>query len=388
MIKNIILISLVYLSLIYLSCASRVVTRPEEAKVPGLEGKVIHKPGQESWGVEWEKTLAAARKEGKVVTNISAGRETIQDLTRVMEEKFGITLENIPTTGSQAATKIVAERNAGLYLMDIIVSGPTTLTELLIPVGAMDPLEPVLILPEAKDPGNWWKGEIPWVTEKKDGLSFVATVNHPFLYNTDLVRKEELTSYRSLLEPKFKEKIVIRDPTVSGAGNSFFTAVAHAIMGVDYFKELVKQKPAIMRDGRIQAEWVSRGKHLVGLGPSTDTVAEFIDLGAPVARTVPKEGGYVSSGGACLGLINKAPHPNAAKVFINFLLSKEGQDIWVVKQGAESMLLYATVKHLKPDQIRQLGVEYVRSDLGEFNEIKARYREIAKEIFAPLLETR
>lgn len=384
--RNMLFTLVCFLSLVYLSCTPRVVT-PEQ-QVARVAEKVIDKPAQSDWEVEWEKTLQAARKEGKVAITTSSGRETMQALVRVMEERFGITLENVPMTGAQAAAKIVAERAAGLYLFDVIISGPTTLTELLIPAGALDPLEPVLILPEVKDPSKWWRGEIAWVTEKKDGLSFVATVNHPFLYNTGLVRKEELSSYWSLLEPKFKEKIVIRDPTVSGAGNSFFTAVAHAIMGVDYFKKLVEQKPAIMRDGRIQAEWVAKGKHLVGLGPSTDTVAEFIALGAPVARMVPKEGGYVSSGGATIGFMNKAPHRNAAKLFINFLLSKEGQDIWVVKQGAESMLLYATVEHLKPDQRRQPGVEYVRSDLGEFNEIKARYREIAKEIFAPLMSSR
>lgn len=381
MTKSIILALIGCLSLIYISCAPKASGLPG-AKGPETEEKTIQKPAQEAWEMKWEKTLAQARKEGKIVLYISGGLDTVKALIKPMKERFWVDMEYVVGKGAQVSAKVIAERNAGLHLFDVFVSGFSTLTERLDPVGALDPLDAALIFPDIKDKNTWWGGEIPFINDKKTGLTFVGVVNEPILFNTNLVRKEEITSYWDLLNPKWKEKIGFYDPTVSGGANTFFTIASMKLVGLDFFKELAKQKPSIIQNNRLIVEGVARGKYLIGLGVSEETVAELIRAGAPLGQLTPREGTYISSSGGNIGLVNMAPHPNAARVFINFLLSKEGQDLWAVNEGVQSLRLDATVEHLSPEARRQPGIDYILSDKGEVREKREYYREIAKEVFA------
>ena len=103
--------------------------------------------GLNSVGVaaEWESTLAAAKREGKVsvITDVTA---TLRDaLTLEFQRKYGISVELFGSTGREVAPRVAAERKAGQFLWDIYIHGSTTALEAMIPMGAFDPLEPALI---------------------------------------------------------------------------------------------------------------------------------------------------------------------------------------------------------------------------------------------------
>lgn len=159
-------------------------------------------------------------------------------------------------------------------------------------------------------------------------MAFTLEVSSYVLVNTEMVKETELISYRDLLNLRWKSNMVLSDPTIAGAGLRFFGVVGGRIMGLDFMKELARQEPVITKDRRLQVEWVARGKYPIGLGAESPSISEFKNAGAPIREVVPIEGSGLAAGSGCIGLINKAPHPNASKLFINWFLGQEGQTVW------------------------------------------------------------
>lgn len=371
------------------NCSSKEVLPPsspsEEAaaqRTGNLEGTVA----LQSWEREWQNTVMKAKKEGRVLVYTSAGISVRQDLTRAMKDKFGITLDWVSGRGAETVAKIVAERRAGLFLADMYISGVSQAIATLKPIGAIDPVEPTLILPEVKDPKMWWQGKLPLIGEGAMVFSYTANHSNPIAFNSQMVKKEEIASYYDLLQPKWKGKIIWNDPTTPGSGGSFFTIASLRILGLDYFREMAKLEPAFTRDERLQVDWIAKGKYPVAFCPSADNVEEYIKAGAQITEHTPKEGSYVTSSGGNILLLNKAPHTEATRVLINFLLSKEGQDLWTKNEGVQSARVDASLEGLRPENLRRPGMAYVSGDEEEIMQSKAKYRDIAREIFGHLIK--
>ena len=155
---------------------------------------------------DWESTLAAAKKEGKVsvITDVTA---TLRDaLTLEFQKKYGITVELLGSSGREVAPRIAAERKAGQFLWDIYIHGSTTALESMIPMGAFDPLEPALILPDVKDPKTWRGGAIEFLDPNKMVLVMTPFHRGTIFYNPKLVNAKEFTSHKDLLNPKWRER--------------------------------------------------------------------------------------------------------------------------------------------------------------------------------------
>jgi iron(III) transport system substrate-binding protein len=149
-----------------------------------------------------------------------------------------------------------------------------------------------------------------------------------FWHNTKSASAEELRSYDDLLNPKWKGKIGWYDPHQPGAGAQAWEYMwKHK--GEDYLKRLVTQDLQLSRNPRVLAESLAREKLAVIIGVNYYGFRSFIDAGLPVkALPIFKEGTYGTAGSGNLVIIKNHPHPNATKVFVNWLLSKEGQEIW------------------------------------------------------------
>ncbi|HLB29704.1 MAG TPA: hypothetical protein VJM69_06215, partial [Dehalococcoidia bacterium] len=120
-----------------------------------------------AWEQEWEQVLAAARREGKIALAGPSESGLRRALTEPFQKKYGITVEYLAATGSELAPRIKTEREAGQYLWDIHIGGNFTMIQALKPMGALDPLEPALILPEVKEPKNWRGGNLPLVDKDR-----------------------------------------------------------------------------------------------------------------------------------------------------------------------------------------------------------------------------
>lgn len=286
---------------------------------------------------EWEDTLAAAKKEGVVSIWGPPGTWARKALVQAFNKRYSdIKIDFRGSSGSRGWPKIARERRAGLYSVDVHVGGAGTAVTGLYKAKVQQPIETAFILPEIKDKRNWWKGRYQF-SDPEGKYVFVFTINPtPVLaYNTKMVDPKQFKSAMDLLDPKWKGKIVMYDPRVRGPGNARWHFYVDA-MGKDFVRKLAPQL-VLVRDHRQAAEWVATGRYPIGTGLSDVNVRVFSKKGAPIAQ-IPdfKEGNYISAAWGTANLLTHAPHPNAAKVYINWLLSKEGQLAWQTHAGYNS----------------------------------------------------
>ena len=287
---------------------------------------------QKSWGASqdsWKEVVEAGKKEGKVVVSIPASSELRKQLEEAFEQRFpGIDLELFPGTASKMLRRISDEFQAGVRYFDIHIGGAGSMISGFVGGQIVDPIEPNLVLPEVKEPKNWWGGYMAIDKEKRFTYTFSAFLVSNFWHNTKSARAEELRSYDDLLNPKWKGKIGWLDPRQPGAG-----AQAWEFMwkhkGEEYLKRVVAQDLQLSRNPRVLAESLAREKLAVTIGINYYGYRSFIEAGMPLkALPIFKEGTYGTAGSGILAIIKNHPHPNATKVFVNWLLGKEGQEVW------------------------------------------------------------
>ena len=284
-----------------------------------------------TWKLTWEKTVEAAKNERQISVY---GSDTFELFLKSAfqkkypEIKIGFVGGRAPVVGP----KLITERRAGKYLADVILTGPGTPYRILHKNNALDPIGPALILPEVLDESKWWQGRHHYVdAENRYIFIYEATVQSgDIAYNTQLVKPEELKSYWDLLEPKWRGKMVAMDPKVSGAvsrGIRFFYFQAE--LGPNFIKRLFGETDlTLARDFTQMLDWLAAGKFSLGIFVGSTETAKAMSHGLPVKEFFPgqfKEGAAISPFNGTVSLINRAPHPNAAKVLINWLLSREGQ---------------------------------------------------------------
>ncbi len=380
------------LLLISISCSvpAPATPSPSSGEVPKPSGTISPGPAKTekpSWEVEWERAIAEGKKEGKVMIYSNAGSEVRVALTESFRGKYGLDLEWVMGTGSDFVPKLEAERQAGLFLADIWLDGGTNLIMNLKPAGMLDPLSAVLLLPEVKDPNAYFDGKLPYADiERSYIFSTVLYPSNIMFFNSDLAKAEDLRSYRDVLRPQWKGKIAMGDPTRPGACFRWFSVVSTEFMDLEYMKELTKQEPVLNSNERLVVEWVARGKYAIGIGIVPDYIAEFVRVGAPIKYMVAAEGTWLTGGPGVMGLINKAPHPNAAKVFINWLLSKEGQTLYSRTNLTQSSRVDIPTEHLDPFGVRDPKKKYFNSENEDFLLRQPEFSKNAKQIFGPLVK--
>jgi len=310
------------------------------------------------WKSDWESALAAAKKENavSVITDVTA---SIRDaLTLPFQEKYGIPVELFGTLGREVPPRIAAERKAGRHLWDVFVHGTTTGLESMIPMGAFDPLEPALILPDVKDPKTW-RGGIEFLDPNKMLLTMTPFQRGTIFYNPKLVNAKEFRSHKDLLDPKWKGKLILDDPRRAGPGQATFTFFyLHPDLGPDFIRALGKQQITIMKDFAQEVDAIGQGRYPVLIGTADFVAIARAKQGVPIAIVDPrqlKEGTDTSPANGALALFNKAPHPNAAKIYINWLLSKEGQTVFARASGYVSARVDVSIDHTEPWRIPQPG---------------------------------
>ncbi|UCG64556.1 MAG: extracellular solute-binding protein [Deltaproteobacteria bacterium] len=347
----------------------------------GLVTEVSAKP---AWQQEWEQLVKDAQTEGRLVLYSSTGGELRVALVETLDSKYGIKLDCVAGGSRGLVNRIAGQRNAGLFSVDVLLSGTGGILSTLKPMGALDQLEPVIILPEVKDPNNWFGGKFPWMDPKERTTVACITCPEGFItVNKNLVNPGEVKSYQDLLNPKWKGRIVITYPLKSGAMTGWVGAV-EPIMGRDYLYMFAKQEPVVVENERLHVEWIARGKYPLGVAARYEVVAELKRAGAPLENIMPAEGIQLGAGPGQLRLMNKAPHPNAAKFFINWFLSKEGQTIYSKAAGQQSAREDVPVEHLDPTFIRQSGAKYRMANTEEWARKSEERQALSVKIFGHL----
>ena len=340
---------------------------------------------QQGWKKEWNATIAAAKKEGKVTVRGFRGSRIWQGPTTKFTKRFGIPVEYLTGRGSQVAARMRAERRAKVYAVDAFLAGIGTLSRML-QEKMLDPLKPALILPEVVDGSKWKKGKLWFMDpEGKYILRLVNYVSGLIYINTDHVKPEEIQSVKDLLNPKWRGKITCDDPTVSGSG-SVVAAHFYLKFGEEFVKKLyVGQKPAISRNSRQRADWLVRGAYPVAFNISGRAAIRLEKEGFPI-RTIHSlrdAPGVTGAGSGLIGLVNKAPHPNAARLFVNWLASKEGLEEYSRVQLLATTRTDVDESFLPQEAVPRPGLDYFDSYSWDFSvtqrrKIQLRIKELLR----------
>ncbi|MBI4333459.1 MAG: extracellular solute-binding protein [Chloroflexi bacterium] len=362
-------------------------SQPPAPPVPNVPVVTAPAPGAEvvrqTWQQQWDSVVAGARKEGVVAITASWSPPTRDNVIRAFKEKYGISVE-VSTGGSaQLGQKVLAERRAGIFNYDATVQGTNFGINLMKPVDAFDPAEPALILQEIKDPKAWLGGEFPWFDRARTMIPFFARLDTNLSVNTSLVKPGEITAYKDVLDPKWKGKIILRDPTTVGTGSGWFRENGKDL-GTDFMRALVKQELIFSENDRQCVEWLARGKGSILIAGSADQLTFFMKEGSPVEIIDARDSRTFSPSSGIVSLVNRAPHPNAARLFINWILTREGQTLLTKTEGLPSRRLDVPTDHILPvlmlRQDRKYR-EYTEDDVAGDADAQIR----SKEIFGPFL---
>ncbi|MBF8266163.1 MAG: Ferric transporter ATP-binding subunit [Dehalococcoidia bacterium] len=276
----------------------------------------------------WDKVVDAAKKEGEVtIYSFNYTGDIGTALALAFKNKFGITLNIITGRGAEFAERIKTEKRVGQMVGDV-TEGSITNILTLKDTGLTIPLSD---LPIFRDGSEW---QVDPRTNDADAhvLGTFQIVYSPWI-NTRLLTPQQVpASFKDLLKPEWKGKIIGHDAVVSSAAYNYFVPLTNAgVLDWDYVKALGRQQLNLVVGGPQAAQSLARGEYPIILMNTDTNGARFVSEGAPIKAVSFQEGDVAQLGGEVV--IKGSPHPNAAKVLANWLLLDEAQRIIGEKQG-------------------------------------------------------
>ena len=342
-----------------------------------LVSTMIALPAQADFQSDWKALIAAAQKEGKVVVSAVPGTGMRKKMPEFFKKKFGVEVEVIVTPSRQSAQRAVREAKAGAGTMDIFSTGQSTLIRVLYPKGLLAPIKPLLIHPDIMKSDVWQKGE-PWFIDDKRSHMFRAVdlVVPMAFVNAKFVDPKSIKTTKDLLDPKYKGKIVVYDPTRPGPGSN---AVSYymRMKGEKFVIDLIKgQQAKLTRNRRQLVDWLAQGRYPIALAASINEIARLRREGFQIAAVQPSDiMPYDAPGSGVLALFTNAPHPKAAQLFLNWMLTKEGMQLY---QDLEGMPVTRTdvdrSSLMVPETIPKAGVEYF--DTADYKYVTTESRKL------------
>jgi ABC-type Fe3+ transport system substrate-binding protein len=342
---------------------------------------------------EWERTVRAAEEEGQLTVYIS-GYGAIIDSGAFQRAFPKIKVVSVTGSGTDLSSRLAAERRAGKYLVDVYNGGGNSIHQTLYLGKMLDPIKPALILLEVLDVSKWWEGKHKYVDREGEYvLVYEGNVSGGASpsYNSKLLNPNDFQSYWDFLNPKLKGKIVSVDVRkIRGAGSPWQYLYYHSQLGPEFIRRLYGEMEVTMTaDLRQAVDWLATGKFALILPSQGSVTAKAKNQGLPVDEFEPyhlKEGVNISSAFGQLTLVNRAPHPNAAKVFINWLLSREGQIVFqkaMSQEGdaKESRRTDIPKEHIPQQERRKDKMIYFDTDDPEIKDLRPAIK-LVEEILA------
>jgi iron(III) transport system substrate-binding protein len=280
---------------------------------------------------EWESLVKKAEDEGEVAVYATDSIGNAQTIWAAFQKRYP-KIKLVGTSvgrGSDLFPKLFSERRAGKFLADVFLAGPTAIHLNLYPAKVIEPIPPILVHPSVTDLSKWWMGKHHYV-DPEGQYNFMyesALYGPPLSFNTNMVNEKEIKSAWDLVQPQWKGKYAVLQLSATQGSTALSYVYHHPQLGPKFIEKIYRDmEPTFFRDLRQGTDWLSSGKFpLCFLCRRIDRAAL---QGLPVTELDPysiTEKPGIGSGSGALVLINRQPHPNAAKVFINWFLSLEGQ---------------------------------------------------------------
>lgn len=288
---------------------------------------------------DWDATVAAAKGEGSVVV-IGPPVKAHRDAIMTFEKAYpGIKVEFTGMAPGQYTARLTSERAADKFLWDILITGvSSTVYSKMIPAGWLDPIRPLVDRADVTDDSKWLGGFASGFLDPDGKYVYAFTADRAanVFVNTDAIDAKAFT-FDSLLDAKWKGKIASLDPRSRGPGSTAFRQVL-AGLGSDKAAQLLRTQDLVLSETPKQiVDWAVRGTYPVLIGVDTATLNTYQrqGIGKNLAQIDDAKGTLLTKWGNVM-LMNRAPHPNAAKVFVNWLLSKGAQADWATSAGVNS----------------------------------------------------
>jgi iron(III) transport system substrate-binding protein len=330
-----------------------------------------------SWQPEWEKNLQAAKQEGQITIYAAIGPYHPQIFAEFQKDHPEVKTNIIHGSSSRISPRLLAERRAGKYLADIYLGGPTSLYS-FYQNDLFDPITALFVLPEVTDTSLWWEGKHVYIDPERKHI-FVnegSVSGFTVTYNTKLASAAEFKSYWDLLRPKWKGKIVSLDARDPGFGASELRYLYyHPELGGEFIRRLFGDMEVVLSKEHQQAlDWVGAGKLALCAFCRDGFATKAKSQGLPVdfinhndLKEMPRLRGSASA----ITLVNRAPHPAAAKLFVNWFLSRRGQMVYQESHGDRDSLRVDIPKDKIPvGQRRIAGRKYFFVESPEFMDVK------------------
>jgi len=352
-----------------------------------LVSPIQAQPTGSSWKAKWDKTLQAAKKEGQI--NIYGGEEINHPVILAGFSKRFPDIKIVTVMGhSEVIQRVVAERRARKYLVDVYSLGPGSVRTAYL-ADFLQPIRPVLMLPEVTDASGWYSGKHLYPDPEQQYIFLYegTPASSSVAYNTKkLTNLDEIRSYWDILDPKWRGNIGFFS---YGRGGSIPTPMLvlyyNPKVGRKFLKRLFDEMDlTISRDRRQATNWLARGKYTLCF--MCRDIERAKRQGLPVAAYPAdriKEAGALGAGNSSvLAFLKNAPHPNAAKVFINWFLSREGQETWqrvmntIVFEESDSMRIDIAKDNVIPSGRRVKGKEYPMLDFLDPRPVRKFYSKL------------
>ena len=311
---------------------------------------------------EWEALIAAAQEEGRLVVSGSGGVGEIAPVYKIWQDKFGIRVTIARGSGRANADRLLAEQGVGRFDVDVVHGGATTINTRLMPNGALVRMDPLLVHPEVIDRSLWYGGR-HWYNDEEDAFMFVYAAEvaessqlDDIWFNTNLVTFEEVASWRSeeeVLDKYGGSMIDAHVAQLSGAGGVVRVFI-DPNRGPDYWEDVYSRDIFWAPEWRYMTDAISRGDFAISLagagGENGREMTEARQLGLPVEsyETLRLENDWPlydeesrltpAGSGAAVAVAKNQPHPNAAKLWVNWLFSREGATVMQQTLGEGELL--------------------------------------------------
>jgi iron(III) transport system substrate-binding protein len=345
-----------------------------------------------AWQQEWDKTVEAAKKEGALSLYLFQGEGELGSVVQMFQKKYPeINVVTVPGRGNTLAPRVMAERRAGKNLVDVYIAGVTTAYEVFYRAKILESVRAALILPEVVDESKWWLGQHQYVDpENRYIFLYLGNVGQYLSYHTKSVDPGEIRSYWDFLQPKWKGRILSRDPKISGSQRIGLRMFYHTPeLGAEFIRRLYGEMDVTLTQEIRQAtDWLANGKFAICFFCSEILKVKAQGLPVDEFHTAKwKESRAISAGNmGSIAMLSQPPHPNAARVFVNWLLSREGQTTLQhaanTPNNSEESLRTDVPKDMVRSELRRVdGVKYILVDKPEYMDM-APIRDIVEKALA------
>ena len=263
-----------------------------------------------------------AKKEGAVTLYTSMQLVDSGPLTQAFEKRYGIKVSLWRASGEKVAQRVITEARGGRNDVDVVETDGAQM-EILHREKQLAPFQGASLkdIPPAIVPAH---------------REYVPTrlTLYVLAYNTKLVAPGDVPkSYDDLLDPKWSGHV-----GVEAADVAWFAAVAKSMgerAGLAWFRRFAASKPSLRSGHTLMAELVAAGEMAMAIDAHVQGVARLKDKGAPIEwKPLQPAFGQPSS----VGIAKRAPHPHAAALFMDFILSREGQEVIKARNRVPSSL--------------------------------------------------